>query len=159
MAESRTLAQDDLGHRYLEPHLLVDRHQSARRELIEEHCKRGDQNCVDLYQLDKGLGVAAAIFIWFIGFIALLFTWFMTRPPRRVCAECGETVRPRPTCKKCGYDFNSVMSPIRSAEAPAAAADGTLDPAGQIRKLASLRDDGLITAHEYEAKKKELLGL
>jgi hypothetical protein len=51
------------------------------------------------------------------------------------------------------------MSPVRSAEAPAAAADGALDPADQIRKLASLRDDGLITAEEYEEKKKQLLGL
>jgi Ribosomal L32p protein family len=69
-------------------------------------CK-GNQTCVGLNQLDKGFGVAAAIFIGFVGFVALLFTWFMTRPPRRVCPSCGETVRPRTTCKKCGYDFKT----------------------------------------------------
>jgi hypothetical protein len=121
-------------------------------------CK-GGQTCVDLTHIGQGIAVAGFTLLWFLGFVALLFTWFMTRPPRRVCPECGETVRPRPTCKKCGYDFNAVMSPVRSAEAPAAAADGTLDPADQIRKLASLRDDGLITAEEYEEKKKQLLGL
>jgi hypothetical protein len=47
--------------------------------------------------------------------------------------------------------------------APAAllapAAGETLDPTDQIRKLAALRDDGLITADEYEEKKRQLLGL
>jgi len=45
------------------------------------------------------------------------------------------------------------------ATPPAPAAAEPLDPADQVRKLAALRDDGLITAEEYEAKKKELLGL
>jgi hypothetical protein len=31
--------------------------------------------------------------------------------------------------------------------------------ADEIRKLSALRDEGLITADEYEAKKKQLLGL
>ena len=33
------------------------------------------------------------------------------------------------------------------------------DPAAEIRKYAKLRDDGLITEEEYQAKKKEILGL
>ena len=33
------------------------------------------------------------------------------------------------------------------------------DPTTQIRKYAKLRDDGLITEEEYQAKKKEILGL
>tara|TARA_Y100000310_G_scaffold341662_1_gene441543 strand:+ start:960 stop:1802 length:843 start_codon:yes stop_codon:yes gene_type:complete len=33
------------------------------------------------------------------------------------------------------------------------------DPTAEIRKYAKLRDDGLITEEEYQAKKKELLGL
>lgn len=33
------------------------------------------------------------------------------------------------------------------------------DPADQLRKLAALRDDGIITDADFEAKKKELLGL
>jgi len=35
----------------------------------------------------------------------------------------------------------------------------TTDPVDEIRKYAKLRDDGLITEQEYQAKKKELLGL
>jgi hypothetical protein len=42
--------------------------------------------------------------------------------------------------------------------APASAPEA-LDSADQIRKLASLRDDGLITPEEYEEKKRQLLGL
>jgi len=33
------------------------------------------------------------------------------------------------------------------------------DPTVEIRKYAKLRDDGLITEEEYQAKKKEILGL
>jgi len=33
------------------------------------------------------------------------------------------------------------------------------DPTAEIRKYAKLRDDGLITEEEYQAKKKEILGL
>lgn len=40
--------------------------------------------------------------------------------------------------------------------APTAAAD---DPADQLRKLAALRDDGIISAEDFEAKKRQLLGL
>jgi hypothetical protein len=38
-------------------------------------------------------------------------------------------------------------------------ATATDDTADQIRKLAALRDEGLLTAEEFEAKKKQLLGL
>jgi hypothetical protein len=41
------------------------------------------------------------------------------------------------------------------ASAPAAPAD----TATEIRNFAALRDEGLITAEEFEAKKKDLLGL
>lgn len=35
----------------------------------------------------------------------------------------------------------------------------SLDEADQIRKFKSLLDDGIITEEEFEAKKKQLLGL
>ena len=44
-------------------------------------------------------------------------------------------------------------------ETPKKAAAKKTDPATQIRKYDKLRDDGLITKEEYDAKKKELLGL
>ena len=42
---------------------------------------------------------------------------------------------------------------------PKKAATKKHDPTAEIRKYAKLRDDGLITEEDYEAKKKELLGL
>ena len=44
-------------------------------------------------------------------------------------------------------------------EKPKKAAAKESDPTTQIRKYAKLRDDGLITEEEYQAKKKEILGL
>jgi hypothetical protein len=41
------------------------------------------------------------------------------------------------------------------AAAPAAQADYTVE----LEKLAKLRDEGVVTAEEFEAKKKQLLGL
>ncbi|HXL43515.1 MAG TPA: PH domain-containing protein [Gaiellaceae bacterium] len=47
-----------------------------------------------------------------------------------------------------------------SAEASAITASAQVeDPSKAIRDLAALRDDGLITPEEFEAKKKQLLGL
>ena len=42
---------------------------------------------------------------------------------------------------------------------PKKASTKKADPAAEIRKYAKLRDDGLITKEEYQAKKKALLGL
>jgi hypothetical protein len=76
-------------------------------------CK-GDQTCVGLTQIGEAFAVLVFLLIWLVVFLALLFTWFMTRPPRRVCPSCGGTVRPRPNCRKCGYDFNTGTSPVHS---------------------------------------------
>lgn len=43
-----------------------------------------------------------------------------------------------------------------AAPAPAASADDSIE---QIKKLAELRDSGILTDAEFEAKKKQLLGL
>jgi hypothetical protein len=72
-------------------------------------CPPGTANC-DAYQagatVGKGLGVAALLGVWFIGFIILSIIWFMTRPARRVCPACGQEARKGQTvCKKCGYNF------------------------------------------------------
>ncbi len=52
-------------------------------------------------------------------------------------------------------------APAPAAAPPPAPAQATLaadDPAARLTQLADLRDRGLITAEEYEAKKTELLG-
>ena len=42
---------------------------------------------------------------------------------------------------------------------PAPAAPAQPDYAAELEKLAALRDQGVITAEDFEAKKKQLLGL
>ena len=45
------------------------------------------------------------------------------------------------------------------APAPAAAAPAAPDYAAELERLAQLRDQGVITAEDFEAKKKQLLGI
>ncbi|HXJ64608.1 MAG TPA: SHOCT domain-containing protein [Actinomycetota bacterium] len=49
--------------------------------------------------------------------------------------------------------------PQQYAPEPAAAEPGVDDEASEIRKLASLRDQGLLTEEEFAAKKKQILGI
>ena len=49
--------------------------------------------------------------------------------------------------------------PAASRGAGAAAAPAAPDYTAELEKLARLRDDGVITAEDYEAKKKQLLGI
>lgn len=44
-------------------------------------------------------------------------------------------------------------------QAPAPQQPGAPDYAAELEKLAKLRDEGVITAADYEAKKKQLLGI
>jgi hypothetical protein len=43
--------------------------------------------------------------------------------------------------------------------APMQAAPGEADYTAELEKLAKLRDDGVITPEDFEAKKKQLLGI
>jgi membrane protease subunit (stomatin/prohibitin family) len=43
--------------------------------------------------------------------------------------------------------------------APAPAASGEADYTAELEKLAKLRDEGVISADDFEAKKKQLLGI
>jgi hypothetical protein len=45
------------------------------------------------------------------------------------------------------------------AQAPAPRHAGAPDYTVELEKLAKLRDDGVITAEDYEAKKRQLLGI
>ncbi len=44
-------------------------------------------------------------------------------------------------------------APVRTQSTP------SIDEAEQVRKLAQLRDDGLLTVEEFEVKKRKILGL
>jgi hypothetical protein len=47
----------------------------------------------------------------------------------------------------------------QQAEVPAAAPAAAPDYTAELETLAKLRDDGVITAEDFEAKKKQLLGI
>lgn len=47
----------------------------------------------------------------------------------------------------------------QAAAAPAAAAGGQADYMAELEKLAQLKSQGIITDEEFQAKKKQLLGL
>jgi len=51
-----------------------------------------------------------------------------------------------------------IIVAIRAARRNARPVPSSPDPAAQIQKLAQLRDEGLLTETEYEAKRIELLG-
>jgi Short C-terminal domain len=57
-------------------------------------------------------------------------------------------------------DFSSREEPSEAAAAaPAPAANGVPAYVGELKRLAQLRDQGIITNEDFEAKKKQLLGI
>ncbi|MDX6582009.1 MAG: hypothetical protein QOI10_1193 [Solirubrobacterales bacterium] len=55
------------------------------------------------------------------------------------------------------YEQQAPAAPPPAAAAPAPAA--APDYAAELEQLAKLRDEGVITAEDFEAKKKQLLGI
>ena len=51
------------------------------------------------------------------------------------------------------------MKQTAQAPPPQAAAPAAPDYTAELEKLAGLRDQGIITAEDFEAKKKQLLGI
>jgi Short C-terminal domain len=109
---------------------------------------------------DKGRGWQGAVLGFFLGVIGLVIVWLLPSRPVRPFGEWEEEV---PTS-----DAEPVKGPTDSAVA--AARGGTaalpmiitaapaLDVADQIRKLAELRDRGILTDDEFAAQKARLLG-
>jgi membrane protease subunit (stomatin/prohibitin family) len=56
-------------------------------------------------------------------------------------------------------DFGRQQPAQEAAPAQAAAPAGGGDYTAQLERLAKLRDEGVITADDFEAKKKQLLGI
>jgi hypothetical protein len=57
-------------------------------------------------------------------------------------------------------DFSSREEPAEAAAAaPAPAAAPEPEYVGELERLAQLRDQGIITNEDFEAKKKQLLGI
>jgi Short C-terminal domain/zinc-ribbon domain len=102
------------------------------------------------------------------------------------CTECGQQISDKAAaCPRCGSPASTSSHPIRdsviqlekalfdevqnfsarirelasSARRPSRpSASPSPDIPDQIRKLAKLKDDGIISSEEFEAKKTELLG-
>jgi hypothetical protein len=55
--------------------------------------------------------------------------------------------------------ISAVKARMKGGAASAAPAGGASDSADQIRKLAELRDEGILTEEEFQAKKTQLLGI
>jgi hypothetical protein len=55
-------------------------------------------------------------------------------------------------------DFEPAQGQVEEAP-PAAAAPAESDYTAELEKLAKLRDDGVISAEDFEAKKNQLLGI
>jgi hypothetical protein len=57
-------------------------------------------------------------------------------------------------------DFSSREEPAEAAS-PAAAAAAPAEPeyVGELERLSQLRDQGIVTDEEFEAKKKQILGI
>ena len=49
--------------------------------------------------------------------------------------------------------------PPEAAAAPAPAAPAPPDDIAQIQQLATMKDQGLLTEEEFQAKKKQILGI
>ena len=57
-------------------------------------------------------------------------------------------------------DFSNPEEPVEAAAAaPAPAAAPEPEYVGELERLAQLRDQGIITNEDFEAKKKQLLGI
>ena len=56
-------------------------------------------------------------------------------------------------------DFSSPEEPAEAAAAAPASAANEPEYVGELERLAQLRDQGIITNEDFEAKKKQLLGI
>ncbi|MGH3325983.1 MAG: hypothetical protein ACRDOV_16380 [Streptomyces sp.] len=63
-------------------------------------------------QVGTGIGVFGLILIWALGDIILGVLWMITKPHKRECPACGNSVRKGVMrCGACGYDFRQMLRP------------------------------------------------
>ena len=84
-------------------------HQSAQQCLNQGVLSARD--CQNAADAGTGIGVAAILFIGFVGFVFLSLIWFMTGRRRRDCPVCGRGIKGGKTvCPTCGHDFARATS-------------------------------------------------
>lgn len=73
--------------------------------------KTGDElSLCEAGQAGTGIGVFLVILLWALGDIILGVLWLITKPRRRMCPTCGNSVRKGVTqCSTCGFDFRQVQ--------------------------------------------------
>ena len=77
-----------------------------------------------------------------------------------VAAGVAGRVQHRQQQKWAAQEPQADQQPAQQAPPPAAApAEAEPDYTAELEKLAKLRDQGVITADDFEAKKKQLLGI
>ena len=76
-----------------------------------------------------------------------------------VAAGVAGRVRHRQEQKWAAQDQPAYEEQAPAPPPPAEAAPGGGDYTAELEKLAKLRDDGVISAEDFEAKKKQLLGI
>jgi putative oligomerization/nucleic acid binding protein len=84
----------------------------------------------------------------------------LVRGAARVGVAAGVAGRVRHHQEEKWATQDQANSEQQAAPAPAAApAAGEADYTAELEKLAKLRDEGVISADDFEAKKKQLLGI
>ena len=103
---------------------------------VAESCadKTGEARriCEGVGVLAGGIGLTFIGFLWFVGFLILGLIWFARRPQQVIAA---------------GPTWGQSMAPPASAG----------NVADELAKLAQLRDQGVLTAEEFERRKAMLL--
>jgi hypothetical protein len=65
----------------------------------------------------------------------------------------------RRTSRRTSRRMADAQAPQQAAPPPAAAAPVQQDDMAQIQQLATMKDQGLLTEEEFQAKKKQILGI
>jgi hypothetical protein len=100
----------------------------ASRGQLQCISRRGLRVCNDPDSA-AALGVTVVVLIALAGDLVLGLAWLLTRGHKRPCVLCGQPVRPKQRCRKCGHDFRSVVPQPAFAGAGVAAGQPPLVPA------------------------------
>ncbi|MFR9676383.1 hypothetical protein [Streptomyces sp. TR02-1] len=75
-------------------------------------------------EVGTGIGVSLLILLWALGDIILGVIWLITKPAKRECPACGNSVRKGVMqCRSCGFDFRHLL--------PGNASGGPEQPPGE----------------------------
>jgi hypothetical protein len=70
-------------------------------------------------QAGTGIGVFLVILLWALGDIILGVLWLVTKPRKRECPACGNSVRKGVMqCGACGYDFRQMLQKSEQGRGP-----------------------------------------